>query len=377
MATASACEPRIDVYERFEEAREDWRALFLCAPSTPYQRYEYLSAWSDTLGQAKGLRPMIVVTRDAAGEALALLPLATRRVAGIRVAEFLGGRESNFNVALVRPGARIDFRRVLLAAARCLPAGLDLFCLRNQPRLLEGVENPLAALAASPSPSFAYGASLPADLDGLERSSSGRARKKLRSKVRRLSEAGEVILEHDARGARAETVISALVAQKSARLSGLGVGDNGFAAPQMRAFLLRLVHEGLLETHALSLSGRILATYVGLEHRGRFSLLANSFDMTEEWARLSPGEILLADLLRHCVSRGRSYVDLGIGEARYKSAVCRETIELHDSVLPATPGGALVAPLLRGCLAAKRCVKQSRAATRLIARARLLGARRS
>src|SRR5208337_215391 len=112
-------------------------------------------------------------------------------------------------------------------------------------------------------------------------------------------------------GARAKAILVALAAQKSARLESLGVGGASFQSPAMSAFLERLSDAGLLETHALVLSGRVVATYAGLVHRNRFSSLANSFDMTEDVARNSPGDLLLQALLRDCAARGLDYFDLG------------------------------------------------------------------
>jgi CelD/BcsL family acetyltransferase involved in cellulose biosynthesis len=366
----------LDIYGRIDEARDDWRRLSACAPSSPYQQYAFVEAWQETIGRARGFTPMIVVARDSGGAPLALLPLATRRIAGLRVAEFLCGRDSNFNLGLIRPGAKLDFRNLLLAAARAHAAAPDIFYLRNQPLSVEGAENPLAAIAACPSPSFAYGRSLPTDCEALERGFSKSMRKKLRQKSKRLTECGDVSFDHDAKGARAGEILYALATQKAARLANLGVSDGGgFETPEMRAFLRRLAEADLLETHALSLSGRIIATYVGLAHRGRFSTLANSFDMAEDAARHSPGDLLLQALLRHCVQRGLAYFDLGVGEARYKDAVCDETIALCDGVLPATALGALAAPALRGFLAAKRFAKQTPQVARTIAAARRAAAR--
>ena len=146
-----------------------------------------------------------------------------------------------------------------------------------------------------------------------------------------------------------------------------------FEAPEMRAFLERACHAGAIEVHALRLSGRVIATYVGLAMDGRFSALANSYDMDEEIARCSPGDILLRAVMRDLVERGFGYFDLGVGEARYKEAVCDETIALYDLVIPVTTRGALAAPLLRIFLDCKRRVKQTPWLSRLSERARLSG----
>jgi CelD/BcsL family acetyltransferase involved in cellulose biosynthesis len=366
-----AAASRIDVYARLDDARDDWRQLFACADCSAYQHYDFASSWLATLGRDRDIEPMIVVARDERGAPLALLPLATRQVFGLRIAEFLGGRESNFNMPLLRPGAALDFRSLLLCAARAQEETPDLFYLRSQPLSFFCGENPLAHVAARPSPSFAYGARLPADQESLERRFSKRARKKLRHKERRLADLGEIGYEHRPQKERARKIIAALVAQKGARLSSMGVGDaGGFLSLRMAEFLTRLSDFELLETHALSVSGRIVAAYVGLPCAGRFSTLANSFDMTGEFARRSPGDLLLHALLRDCVDRGFTAFDLGVGEASYKDAVCEETIELYDGVLPVTPRGALAAPLLRSVLLAKRFVKQTPFIAGIVARTR-------
>jgi CelD/BcsL family acetyltransferase involved in cellulose biosynthesis len=301
---------------------------------------------------------MIIVARRPAREPLGLFPLCTRDVFGLRVAEFFCGRESNINIGLLRPGAVIDPEALLLAAARRQAKPPDLFYLRNQPATYENVSNQLAQTRANPSPSFAYGSPLPVDLATLEQQFSRETRKKLRSKQRRLELMGSLVLEHEARGARAREIVAALVAQKSARLAMMGVGG-AFDQVTMQAFLDRICDAGALEAHALSVSGRIVATYVGLVHRGRFSALLNSFEMEATIARYSPCDLLLHAVLRNLVERGFTYFDLGAGEARYKSAVCEDTIQLYDAVIPATDVGAMAAPMFQAFLTAKRTVKQT------------------
>ncbi len=365
-------EPSFVVFDRLTDAREDWTVLLGAAVASPYQNFDYVSAWFGTIGQARRLEPMIVVARDPKGLPLALFPLATYVAGGLRVAEFSCGRESNLNLGLFRPGAALDARRLLLAAARSRANPPDFFYLRNQPRRFGAFENPLAGGDARPSPSFAYGAALPADIAALDAKLSKASRKKLCKKQKRLMGLGALAFEHGASGAAACEIVAALIAQKSTRLASMGV-DGLFAAPEMRAFIARACDAGALEAHALRLSGRIIATYIGLARNGRFSGLANSFDMDEEIARCSPGDILLHALLGDLVARRFGYFDLGVGEARYKDAVCDETIELYDLVMPVTGRGALAAPLLRSFLNGKRLVKQTPWLLRLLERARLSG----
>jgi CelD/BcsL family acetyltransferase involved in cellulose biosynthesis len=320
---------------------------------------------------------MIVVTRGACGSPVALLPLAVRSIGPIRIGMFLGGRESNFNLGLFRADAGFDeprVRRLLIEAARQSKSPVDLYHLRNQPRRFEATDNPLALANAQPSPSFAYGATLPADLAALEKRSSKEARRKQRQKEARLSETGDLLYEHCADGQRAIKIARALLTQKSARLAAMGASST-FDNPAMRKFIEESAlasGDGALEFHALSIDGRILATYAGLARRGRFSLLMNSFDMDPEISRSSPGDLLLQALLRNLVTRGFTHFDLGAGEARYKNAVCDETIELCDVVFPTTLKGVLAAPFLTAYVTTKRKIKQTPSFARFAARARAL-----
>jgi len=350
------------VYTDPGAARGVWEALYAQAPASPYQSFAFVDAWLQTLGHTQNATPFIVVAQD--GDARALLPLVIERLGPLRVASFACGRESNFNLALIGAGAtpgEADMRALLRDAAKASDARVDLFYLRNQPRRFEGADNPLAFANALPSPSFAYGAALPADAGDLDARFSKDARKKLRKKEARLAQMGELFYEHAASGDAAREIVAALLAQKAARLAAQGVGSN-FGDASMHEFMERLLATappGEVEAHALRLSGRIVAAYVGLTRNLRFCAMVNSYDADDDIARSSPGELLLHALLRNLCARGFTHFDLGAGEARYKNSVCDETIELCDTLVPVTPGGALACAALTAAQRAKRKIKQT------------------
>jgi CelD/BcsL family acetyltransferase involved in cellulose biosynthesis len=353
--TEEAKPPSLIVFNRLEEARAAWRTLHDIAPVSPYQDYDYVRLWFDAFAGALDVEPRVVVATDSEGLPLALLPLAIRRTLGLRVAEFACGRESNFNLALVRPGAVLDFRSLLLEAARASGNAFDLYFLRNQPRRFCGRDNPLVFPDACLSPSAAYGGPLVASLT---RHISPRAGKRASYRRRRLASLGPLAFKHEATGDRRRDVITTLCAQKAQRLSHLG-RSNPYSSEAMSRFLHALAEANLLEAHAMTVDGRIVATYVGVACRGRFSVLANSFDADSGVARFTPGEILLNALLENLSRRGFTNFDLGIGEAQYKEAVCDEAIELYDTVLAVSAAGALVAPILRASVACKRSIKRT------------------
>lgn len=379
---AVSTDPRtIEIFNRAEDARPIWESLYSLAAVSPYQSFRFLSVWTDTVGRDHALEPFILLMRAPTGEPRALLPFGVEKVGPLRIASFLGGRESNFNLALIHPDTHLaesELRALLLEAARKAPRGPDLYYLRNQPRRFDGVDNPLAFRCARPSASAAYGLALPKTAEELAARLSKDTRKKLRKKEAKLAELGELRYEHRPVGLRAEAVLSALIEQKSARFADLGV-DGLFHAPGMRELVRRLAFstgDGAMELHALSVGDRIVATYAGFVRGGRFSAMLNSFDADETIARSSPGELLLHALMRDLVARGMTHFDLGAGEARYKNSVCDETIALCDTVTPVTWKGVLAAPLLSAFLRVKRQVKQSPALSRRYAQLRRLFRRR-
>src|SRR5947209_4240315 len=157
---------RVEVYTDPRAALDAWSELEAIAPITGYQTRRFLLPWLDTLGERRGFSAMISVARDAAGRPVALLPLGLARRGPFEVALFLGDRQSNFNLPLLRPDVHFDRAAcdaLLKETARKAPQRLDLFLLLNQPIAWAGSANPFALLPHRESPSFGYATTLCAD----------------------------------------------------------------------------------------------------------------------------------------------------------------------------------------------------------------------
>src|ERR1700710_1485761 len=91
----------VDLVSDIGEAETVWRGLEQSSQfSTPYQRFDFLSAWQRQVGAREGIRPFIVVAYDKDRQPLLLLPLGVKRESGARVARFLGGKHATSNMAL-------------------------------------------------------------------------------------------------------------------------------------------------------------------------------------------------------------------------------------------------------------------------------------
>ena len=175
-------------------------------------------------------------------------------------------------------------------------------------------------------------------------------------------------------------VLDAFVEQRTTRCAAYGLPVDEI--PLLRRFLDRATAPagpggeaaGPVEFHGLRCGSRIVATLGGVRRRGRFSGMLTSFTAHADLKRTSPGELLLAEVMRHDCEKGTATFDLGVGEARYKETYCPDVEPLFDSLVPLTPRGHVHARAEALKLQAKRSIKQSRWAWPLVQRLRKLRA---
>lgn len=369
---------RVSIAAAVAELEGEWRKLEETALVTPYQAYDWVRPFVETVGRAERMEFRFARVLDGSDELLALLPLVITRRHGTRFCEFIGGKHANYHMGLYRP----DFAqaldeaatRVLLREIGAAIGGVDALVFVNQPVAWQGIANPTARLAAGASPSRAYKLALqPGDCEGtLRRAMSKHARKKLTTKRNRFAELGasELVRAQDETGIA--RILDAFLAQKAARFAQMGLPDP-FADPAIRVFLRQAAlgspgRAPVVELYSLDLQGRSVATYVGAVQGARFSGMATSFDLESEAARTSPGEILLVDLIRLKCHAGVAMFDLGVGEARYKTTICDDRDDLVDTFLPLTARGRAYARFSQAKRALKRRIKASPTALKLAQR---------
>ena len=355
----------VAVFDNFAAAEAPWRALEAtnCTLATPYQGYDFLNHWQAHLGAAAGIRPAIVAGFNQSGRPLFLWPLGLRRLAGLRVLEFLGGKHANFNMGLWQRdvAAAIDAPELRFITRR-LAEHADLMMLTAQPLTWGGTTNPMAQLRHQRSPNHGFSGALIPDFEALIRVRTNSAtRKKMRKKERGLADMGEVRFERATGARQVHRVLDAFFKQKSARMRQLGLPDV-FAAPGVRRFIEAAVESkdgrtAPIELYALSVDDMVVATMGVIAARGRFCAMFNSIQ-PGRYAAESPGEQLIVRLVRTCCERGLDTFDLGVGQSRYKHLFCEDAEPLFDSYLPLTGAGQLPALAFSAAAAGKRALKQ-------------------
>ena len=348
-----------------------WRDLEAAAPATFYQTRGFVLPWFETLGRDLGYAPLIVTARDAAGQPAALLALAEKSVGPLRVAFFAGGKDSNANLPLVRkeltPDAA-DFAALLREAGQ--RAGVDLFVFLNQPRAFDGRDNPLTLLASQDSPSRGHLASLAPDGEALlAQRLSKDSRKKYRKKEARLTEVAPLAVVSSDEPATIPRLLDAFFRQKLARFEEKNIVST-FDRPTARAFIEAAVAAGAVKLYGLAWRERIVAVYGGGGHGQRFSAMFNSFEADEDIAKSSPGDLLLFALMKRLGAEGFASLDLGVGEARYKNAVCDRDEALADTFVAITAKGKIARAAFIAALRTKAAIKRNPRLMALMSRAR-------
>ena len=356
---------QVSVFNDLAQVAGAWHRLQRASGVAPYGTFQLTHAWLQTIGIAKAVEPVIVVAEDAQGRPLALLPLGVERHAGLRWAKFLGGTEFNGHVVLCDPSVAWNRATVIAMLAKAgIQAKIDLFALAHQRAAWEGQANPLALLGGQPSASSCHAVGLSSDAEEhFKRTLSKHARKLLRSKRLKLEKLGPVQHRVATSEVEAGAILDAYMHQRTARAKLLGRPARTAANP-LRAFYGQAsardaAMSSPLELHALFCRERIVATFGGTGTRERFSGMFTSFDMDPLFARCSPGELLVADVISSKCREGVASFDLGIGEGRYKDLFCPEPEPLFDQFLGVTSLGRAAAAAWTTMARGKRHIKQS------------------
>lgn len=344
--------------------RSAWRGFETHAAGHVFQSWAFVSNWHNSIGRPRGLEPFIVTASSRDGALRLLLPLAIRSGRAGRWLEWLGGEHADYKGPLVDrawldaadPGT---VRQVLEEALRLAP-GVDAAALEDMPAALGGRAHPFRAFAHAIAPVSAHSVRLEPDFDAFLRARRGAgSRKKLRQKRRRLESAtgsapAFTIARTPQMRARAMT---ALVAQKRARLAERGIGDM-FAEPGVRAFYRALAerHPELCQLSTLDAGDMTLAANWGLVWHGRYYYVLST--MTDGPLRShSPGQIHLHDLMAWSAAHGIETFDFTAGDEAYKDDWCDTVEPLFDVHLGFTARGRVLAALRAGARAAKREIK--------------------
>jgi CelD/BcsL family acetyltransferase involved in cellulose biosynthesis len=356
----------VDILGDLNQAEPIWHSLEGQQFSTPYQRFDFLSAWQRQVGEREGFAPFIVIAYDAERRPLLLLPLALRLQHGVRIACFMGGKHATFNMALWNRDFAADASVAdldALMSAISARSQADVLALAQQPRLWRDLPNPLAGLAHQPSANdcplltMAPGAA-PATLI------SNSFRRRLKGKERKLQTLAGYRYLVATSDADIKRLLDWFFLIKPQRMAEQKL-PNVFAEPGVEDFvrgacIASLAGGGgrVIDIHALECDDEVIAIFAGVADGNRFSMMFNTYTLSGN-SRYSPGLILMRNIIDYYAGHGYRALDLGIGSDDYKRLFCKGDEPIFDSFIPLSLRGRLAAAAMSGVASAKRVVKRN------------------
>jgi CelD/BcsL family acetyltransferase involved in cellulose biosynthesis len=356
----------LSLHRNMASAEQDWRAFEQVADGTPFQTFAWLSAWDRHVGQGDGIRPAIVIGRRG-GEIAFLFPLAVEPGRLARRLTWLGQELCDYNAPLLARrfagslGAD-DFAALWRQVRDLLQSdprlAHDAVELTKMPDRVGAQDNPFVRLDVMLNPSGTYQANLGADWEkfySAKRSSATRRRD--RTKVKRLSEMGDVrFVTPDA--TETPQTLDTLIHQKSRAFARMGVPDL-FARRGHAAFFHEIAAaRDFVHISRLDVGATQAAVNLGLTFRDCYYHILASYD-DGEVSRFGPGAAHLRELLHHAIDRGLARFDFTIGDEPYKRDWCDTEQKLYDHVSAATWRGQPFALLSIAGRRLKREVKHN------------------
>ncbi|MBN1163862.1 MAG: GNAT family N-acetyltransferase [Candidatus Krumholzibacteriota bacterium] len=340
----------IEVFGSPEEAGETWREFQEKGELYVFQSWEWQKNLRGSSGRFGSQETCVVSVRWADGSPFILLPFGISKRRGLRVLEWLGGDFTDYGAPLISgtlpdESADRDFQILWKEILDRLPP-VDLVWLKKMPRLVGETVNPLISLGCDDYHTKGYFTRLPGDWEGfLEAHAGPKTRSTARRKARLLEKMGPVRFEVTGGSQRRlfGEISKAMVAQKRTRYGDIGAPDFLADRASRRIFTdpdPALLDSGMLNVSCLYLDDRIITAHWGMVFRGRFYYFMPSFAQGP-WARLSPGELLLTELIRWSIENGLEIFDLTIGDEEYKERWCDFSLDLLQYFEPRSARGKI------------------------------------
>jgi CelD/BcsL family acetyltransferase involved in cellulose biosynthesis len=305
---------------------EEWNALLEESHQrVPFLTYEFQRAWWDHLGggEWKDAQLHILTAREEEGRLVGVAPLfRVEDQQGQGTMHFIGTHEiADFLDFIVRPKDHVSF---LQAVIEHLSAEedwqlLDLYNLLDTSQTSEvlsslTVEKPwdFKVETLQPSPYIP----IPSTFDAYEASLDSKQAHELRRKLRRAAKnpetiSVEVVTDKDQLPAALDDFF-ALMRQE--------VDKDHFLSPQMHAQMAAIAQAasdgGWLQLFFLKAGNKRIAGYMNFDYDA--CIWAYNAGFNNSYAELSPGWLIMGEMMRWTIEHGRKIFDFMRGDEEYK-----------------------------------------------------------
>jgi CelD/BcsL family acetyltransferase involved in cellulose biosynthesis len=313
----------VSIDNAFDFLSQEYAELFGGSAATAFQHPLWLDSIYTKLAPAAAAKRLIIVVRYRANGALAMvLPLLRVRRGPLWMVEFADLRVSDYLAPVC--SAEV-FSEVLADAKACLEIQrlIKPFDMLRMPKLPNGkfaIESLLAAPPPVVAPSSAYSVALTASFEQWRASALDRSTQKdLARKWRQLQKKGELSFSRCEDTSSIAATMEMMKEYRGPRFHARGDGDL-LQGPEYFDFYSDIALRGVgsfARLYALRMDDRVIASVLGLCHKGTFLTILNAFDVAG-YKSQSLGLLMFEQVARDCVERGDQILDFTIGDEPYK-----------------------------------------------------------
>lgn len=306
--------------EKLEEALADWGRLEAQNPGlTPFNTADWGRVWLQSWDHAAS--PMILRVHDR-GVVAGIVPLAIRRVRGLRILGMIGKEPGDYWDVVAAPENQAEVARAagheLQRRARAWDLGI-LSCFPVESRALEGFAASGLRIHHRPavrSPAIR----LPSSFDEYLRTLPGSRRRNLRQHLNRLDQ-GDVTVREVRDTGEVSGVMSRWRELRVRQWRETGRQLNpSHAEDRFYGFMVQaasiLLARGVTSLWEVSYGDRLAGVYLNFCDQRSFYWYLGGYE--PELGRLGVGKIVIAATLRSSIEAGREWYDFTRGEDRYK-----------------------------------------------------------
>lgn len=346
----------------FDFRSREYEDLYARAGATPFQHGVWLTTLYEILAPRRGARKLVVTVRDAAGRLVLVLPLVSRRQGPLRVLELADLGVNDYAAPVLDPRESSALQNGD-GLARQIRAALGKFDLLRIERVAGAPDIFLTIFAGARARPHGYSAhliELAGTVDGWRERLAPEFVRHLERKYKRLRAKGERRFRVITDPAEVAPMMDRMRRFRAARFAERR-GVDLVQDPDFYAFYLAAARRSVPDG-----PGRLVALEVAGE------AVAVAFDLTDETSELfllvgydgarlrnySLGLLIVSELVRDAIGRGRQSFDLTVGDEPYKSDLGARPRPLFEIRLSRTPLGVAGVLARDAYLGARRIAKR-------------------
>lgn len=326
------------------ESFEDKSVLYV------FQTFTWCKHWFDTVGIPNNYFLHVLIISDNEGHNLMLLPFVRKKNIIWKI-EWIGGFQFDYNSPICSKNhfwSEVEFNSLWVKLVHHFKKMNISYChLKNQPEFIESLGNPFFSYLDSYQMHKSNFIDFKIEADYFSKPSLKKILADSKRQKKRLNEIDNVSIIFSEKSDCYKNQVAIMIEQKKVQYLELK-SKNLLASKSVKSFYLDAFDNKIQQIHmsCLKLGDKIIATHWGAIFRNRFYYLMPSFDRGE-FAKFSPGKILLEELIHLSIENKIDFFDFTIGGENYKKDWCNSGISLSNSAIPITLFGCIVTNYIR------------------------------